>query len=199
MKFLLHITIILFLASCSVVKQKTMNSINMEFGPLPAIPSGDYESEVTLLFRRNMVKDKEILKNFKQADFANKIQPIYVNTNQNTFFGRLRVLLLKLGSNKSGFKLAVDPTYNLALYNLAEQYPEVDYWTNIRVERTVQGRERIIIKLLNRFLAVKRNAYIKTGPETVKIKATGVNIMTDSEFEEYKKSGNYNELDYGIR
>jgi len=181
------------------VKQKTMNSINMEFGPLPAIPSGDYESEVTLLFRRNMVKDKEILKNFKQADFANKIQPIYVNTNQNTFFGRLRVLLLKLGSNKSGFKLAVDPTYNLALYNLAEQYPEVDYWTNIRVERTVQGRERIIIKLLNRFLAVKRNAYIKTGPETVKIKATGVNIMTDSEFEEYKKSGNYNELDYGIR
>jgi len=199
MKFLLHITIILFLASCSVVKQKTMNSINMEFGPLPAIPSGDYESEATLLFRRNMVKDKEILKNFKQADFANKIQPIYVNTNQNTFFGRLRVLLLKLGSNKSGFKLAVDPTYNLALYNLAEQYPEVDYWTNIRVERTVQGRERIIIKLLNRFLAVKRNAYIKTGPETVKIKATGVNIMTDSEFEEYKKSGNYNELDYGIR
>ena len=197
MKYLITFIVLGLLSSCSIVKVKTMNTVQMQFAPLPATPSGDYQSEATLIFRRNMVKDKEILKNFKQGNFTNAIEPIYVNTNQNTLFGKVRVFLFNIwGSERSRLKLASDPTYNLALYNLAEQYPNVDYWTNIRIERTVQGRNRFITKLFNKFRVNKKSPYIKTGPETVKIKATGINIMTDEEYELFKNTDSYNELDY---
>jgi hypothetical protein len=177
MKIYLYLILSLFFASCSTVTSKNLTNLEMKFAPLPAIPSGDYEAEATLSFKRNMVKDKAFLKNYRQASLASKVQKITIDLNQNTLFGKIRVWFYKNGSIKSGLKLASDPTYDLALYNLAEKYPNIDYWTNIRVERKVSGRKRII-----------NGSYIKTGDETVIIKATGVEIMTDEEYETFKKT-----------
>ena len=118
MKLYFYLFIGLFFVSCSSVTTKNMTNIDMQFAPLPAIPSGDYEAEATLIFKKNIIKDKEFLKNYRQASLANQVQKITIDVNQNTLIGKIRVWLLKHGSLKSGLKLASDPTYDLALYNL---------------------------------------------------------------------------------
>jgi hypothetical protein len=81
------------------------------------------------------------------------------------------------------------------------------------VEREVQGRKSVIIATGNalRFSWLtfaslltgnadyilnyqKRDAYIKSGPETVRLVATGVDIMTDEEYEAFKKTSNYDKI-----
>jgi hypothetical protein len=176
------------LSSCSVVKTKSMNTINMKFCPMPAIPKGDYQAEASLEFKRNMVKDREFIKNYKQATVSSQIQPITVNLNQNTILGKIRAWLAKNGSLRSGLKLATDPTYEYAMYKLVEEYPNIDYWTNIRVDREVTGRKSLFIIFSNILLGRKNNPYIKTGTETVKVTATGIDILTDSEYEAFKKT-----------
>lgn len=187
---------LLILQSCSVVNYKSLNTIDVVFAPLPAAPSGDYEAEASLEFKRNRIKNRKNLKEFKQATFSDAVRPVNINLNRNTISGKIKVMLYKLGSQKAGLSLAIDPTYHLALYTLAEKYPYVDYWTNIRVDRTVTGRKRILTQTLNLFRAEKKVAYVKTGIETVKIKATGIEILTDEEFEEFKLSPNYQENIY---
>ena len=194
MKLYIYLFICLFLVSCSSVTTKNLTNIEMQFAPLPAVPSGDYEAEATLVFKRNMIKDKEFLKNYRQASLANKVQKITIDINQNTLIGKIRVWLLKNGSIKSGLKLASDPTYDFALYNLSEKYPNIDYWTNIRIDRTVRGRKSLFIGLMNILTGKRNNVYIKQGPETVKIKATGVEIMTDKEYEDFKNTPEYEKM-----
>lgn len=194
MKLYLYLIFGLFFVSCSSVTTKNLTNLDMKFAPLPAIPSGDYEAEATLIFKRNMVKDKEFLKNYRQASLANKVQKITIDINQNTLIGKIRVWLYKNGSLKSGLKLANDPTYDYALYNLAEKFPNVDYWTNIRVERKVRGRKSLFIGFSNILTGKNNSTYIKSGPETVKIRATGVEIMTDKEYEEFKKTPEYEKM-----
>jgi hypothetical protein len=171
-----------------------MTNIDMQFAPLPAIPSGDYEAEATLIFKKNIIKDKEFLKNYRQASLANQVQKITIDINQNTLIGKIRVWLLKHGSLKSGLKLASDPTYDLALYNLSEKYPNIDYWTNIRIERTVRGRKSLFIGLMNILTGQRNSVYMKSGPEKVKIKATGIEIMTDKEYEDFKTTPEYEKM-----
>jgi hypothetical protein len=77
------------------------------------------------------------------------------------------------GNIRASFRLAADPTYDLALYNLVEKYPSVDYWTNIRVERDVVGRKRIFGRYSNTFY--------KNGIEHVRVTATAVDILSDAE------------------
>jgi hypothetical protein len=213
MKIILFLIISATLFSCSVIKTNSMNVIDVQVGPLPAIPSGDYTAEATITFKRNMVKDKEVLKNYKQASFSSNVEPIYFNLNQKTQAGRKNAQRAKKGKLRAAFKIAADPTYDLAMYNLSENYPLVDYWTNIRVEREIQGRKSVIIATGNalRFSWLtleslltgnadyilnyqKRDAYIKSGPETVRLVATGVDIMTDEEYEAYKKTPNYDKV-----
>ena len=180
--------------ACSAVKTRTLNTIDVKFATMPAIPSGDYEAEATLVFKRNMLKDKEALKNYRQASLSDKVEPINVNINPKTLLGKFRLWRLAHGSIKSGLKLASDPTYDLALFNLAEKYPKVDYWTNIRIERDVRGRKSLYLGLMNMFSKNKQSTYIKTGPEIVKIKATGIDIMTDTEYEAFKKTPQYDNM-----
>ena len=194
MKLYFYLFIGLFFVSCSTVTTKNMTNIDMQFAPLPAIPSGDYEAEATLIFKKNIIKDKEFLKNYRQASLANQVQKITIDINQNTLIGKIRVWLLKHGSLKSGLKLASDPTYDLALYNLSEKYPNIDYWTNIRIERTVRGRKSLFIGLMNILTGQRNSVYIKSGPEKVKIKATGIEIMTDKEYEDFKTSPEYEKM-----
>lgn len=182
--------------SCSIVNYKSLNAIDVVFAPLPAAPSGDYEAEASLEFKRNRIKNRKDLKDFKQATFSDAISPVNINLSRNTLSGKIKAALYKLGSQRAGLSLAIDPTYHLALYNLAEKYPYVDYWTNIRVERTVQGRKRILTQAFNLVRSEKKVAYIKTGIETVKIKAVGIEILTDEEFEKFKLSPDYQENIY---
>ena len=210
MKILLLLVISTALFSCSVIKTKSMNVIDVQVGPIPAVPSGDYTAEATITFKRNMVQDKEVLKNYKQASFSSNVEPIYFNLNQKTQAGKKNAQRALKGKLRAAIKIASDPTYDLALYNLSENYPLVDYWTNIRVEREVQGRKSVVIATGNALriswltLASlltgdadyilsyqKRDAYIKSGPETVRLVATGVDLMTDQEYEAYKKTSKY--------
>ena len=179
---------LVFLSSCSVVKTKTMNTISMKFCPMPAVPKGDYQAEASLVFKKNMVKDKKFLKNYKQATISSNIQPVFINLNQNTLFGKIRAWLAKNGSLRSGLKLATDPTYDYAMYKLVEEYPDIDYWTNIRVDREVTGRKSLFIIFSNIISGRKKSPYIKSGKETVKITATGIDILTDTEYEAFKKT-----------
>ena len=68
MKLYFYLFIGLFFVSCSSVTTKNMTNIDMQFAPLPAIPSGDYEAEATLIFKKNIIKDKEFLKNYTKHD-----------------------------------------------------------------------------------------------------------------------------------
>ena len=155
MKYCIYLFAALSMTACSSVnKIKNLHSIDIKFGSMPAIPSGDYEAEATLVFKRNMLRDRKALKNYRQASLSD----------------------------------------NLALYNLVEKYPKVDYWTNIRVERDVYGRKSLYLVYKNMFSRTKVNPYIKSGPETVKIKATAIDIMTDSEYEAFKKTPQYDNM-----
>lgn len=195
MKYCIYLFAALSMTACSSVnKIKNLHSIDIKFGSMPAIPSGDYEAEATLVFKRNMLRDRKALKNYRQASLSDKVELINFNTNPKTLFGKIRLWLVKRGNIRSGLKLASDPTYDLALYNLVEKYPEVDYWTNIRVERDVYGRKSLYLVYKNMFSRTKVNPYIKSGPETVKIKATAIDIMTDSEYEAFKKTPQYDNM-----
>jgi hypothetical protein len=194
MRYCIYLFVAVTMMACSAVKTRTLNTIDVKFATMPAIPSGDYEAEATLVFKRNMLKDKDALKNYRQASLSDKVEPINVNINPKTLLGKFRLWRLAHGSIKSGFKLASDPTYDLALFNLAEKYPKVDYWTNIRIERDVRGRKSLYLGLINTFSKNKKSTYIKTGPETVKIKATGIDIMTDAEYEAFKKTPQYDNM-----
>ena len=187
---------LLILQSCSVVNYKSLNTVDVVFAPLPATPSGDYEAEASLKFKGNQIEGRKDLKEFKQATFSNAINPVNINLSTNTLRGKIKAKLFKRGSQRAGLSLAVDPTYHLALYNLTEKYPYVDYWTNIRVDRTVKGRKKILSQIYNLLGLESKVTYIKTGTETVKIKATGIEILNDEEFEEFKKSPNYQENIY---
>jgi len=171
-----------------------MNTAEMRFSPMPAIPTGDYEAEATINFKRNIIRDREVLNNYKQGTLSSQIEPIYVNLDQKTLRGKIRTFLLKYGSIRSGLKIASDPTYDLAVYNLTEKYPYVDYWTNIRISREVQGRKSLFVILRNLFSSKKVSPYIKSGPEKVKIVATGIDIMTDAEYEAFKKTPSFNNM-----
>jgi hypothetical protein len=171
-----------------------MNTAEMRFCPMPAIPTGDYEAEATINFKRNIIRDRDVLRNYKQGSLSSQIEPIYVNLDQKTLRGKIRTFLLKYGSIRSGLKIASDPTYDLAVYNLTEKYPYVDYWTNIRVSREVQGRKSLFVILSNLFSSKKASPYIKSGPEKVKIVATGIDIMTDAEYEAFKKTPGFNNM-----
>ena len=196
-KFLIKaVWALLILQSCSVVNYKSLNTVDVVFAPLPATPSGDYEAEASLKFKGNKIEGRKDLKEFKQATFSNAINPVNINLSTNTLRGKIKAKLFKLGSQRAGLSLAVDPTYHLALYNLTEKYPYVDYWTNIRVDRTVKGRKKILSQIYNLLGLESKVTYIKTGTETVKIKATGIEILNDEEFEEFKKSPNYQENIY---
>lgn len=195
MKYCIYLFAALSMTACSSVnKIKNLHSIDIKFGSMPAIPSGDYEAEATLVFKRNMLRDRKALKNYRQASLSDKVELINFNTNPKTLFGKIRLWLVKRGNIRSGLKLASDPTYDLALYNLVEKYPKVDYWTNIRVERDVYGRKSLYLVYKNMFSRTKVNPYIKSGPETVKIKATAIDIMTDSEYEAFKKTPQYDNM-----
>jgi len=193
-KYIYLILGLFFITSCSNVKLKTMNTAEMRFSPMPAIPTGDYEAEATINFKRNIIRDREVLNNYKQGTLSSQIEPIYVNLDQKTLRGKIRTFLLKYGSIRSGLKIASDPTYDLAVYNLTEKYPYVDYWTNIRISREVQGRKSLFVILRNLFSSKKVSPYIKSGPEKVKIVATGIDIMTDAEYEAFKKTPSFNNM-----
>lgn len=57
----------------------------------------------------------------------------------------------------------------------------------------MKGRKKILSQIYNLFSLESKVTYTKTGTEAVKIKATGIEILNDEEFEEFKTSPNYQE------
>lgn len=173
--------LLVLMGSCSdKMHFKTMNYVPIYFDTLWSRPTGDYIAEAELLFKKNVMVDKNQSRNYKQLAFSNRVLPIVIDAQrQNTRRSRRNARRAANGNIRASFRLAADPTYELALYNLVEKYPTVDYWTNIRVERDVEGRR----KLFGRY----SNTYYKNGLEHVKITATAVDIMSDAELLEEKK------------
>ena len=165
-----------------------MHALEIRFCPMPSVPKGDYTAEASLFFKKNMVKDREFASNYKQAVLSSHIKPVKIDGSPKTLFGKIRLWFAKKGLLRSGLKLATDPTYEYALFQLVEKHPNIDYWTNIRVDRTVQGRKSMFILFSNFISGNKNNPYIKTGMETVKITATGIDVLTDAEYEAFKKT-----------
>ena len=173
--------LLILMSSCAdTIHLKTMSYAPIYFDTLLAKPTGDYLAEAELLFKKNVMVDKEQARNYKQLSFSNRVLPVVVDAERkNTFRSRWNARRARNGSIRASFKLAADPTYDLALFNLVEKYPNVDYWTNIRVERDVVGRRRIFGRYSNTFY--------KNGIEHVKITATGVDILSDAEIRELNK------------
>jgi hypothetical protein len=167
--------LVVFFSSCAdTMHFKSMTYVPLRFDTLMAKPTGDYSAEAELMFRKNVMVDKVQSKNYKQLSFSNRVLPVIVDMQrQNTFRSRWNAMRARNGNIRASFRLAADPTYDLALYNLVEKYPSVDYWTNIRVERDVVGRKRIFGRYSNTFY--------KNGIEHVRVTATAVDILSDAE------------------
>jgi hypothetical protein len=217
MKLIICFSILsLFLFSCKdTFYSNSTTYIPIVFDTIPSVPKGDFSATATLKFKQNALVDKDQVKAYKQLALVPKVnygawgvtggnassgaQLIGVNNlnGAGTWKERRNLKRAKRGNIRSTARLASDPTYDRALYELIEAHPEIDYWTNIRVSRKVQGRNSWVLKrkkqLAQRFpngwLGSYANAstYIKTGEETVTVTATGVDMLTD---EELKKQNN---------
>jgi|LauGreDrversion4_2_1035121.scaffolds.fasta_scaffold131248_2 hypothetical protein len=171
----------LLLSSCSdKLSFNSMTYVPLYFDTLTVQTSGNYTATATLEFKKNVMVTKDQTKNYKQMVFSNRVVPVMIDPSKNnTLRSRFNQMRSKRGNLKASFKLASDPTYDLALYNLVEMYPYVDYWTNIKVNRTVVGRKKLIGR--------SKGSYYKNGPETVTIYATGIDILSDEQLEEIKR------------
>lgn len=180
-KYIIIFLLGIVLSSCSdKIHFNSMTYVPLYFDTLTVQTSGDYTATATLEFKKNVMVNKDQSKSYKQMVFSNRVMPVIVDqAKNNTLRARFNQLRSRRGNVKASFKLAADPTYDLALYNLVEQYPYVDYWTNIRVERTVVGRTRIIGRY--------KGSYFKNGPETVVIHATGIDILSDEQLMQIKR------------
>jgi hypothetical protein len=144
---------------------------------------------------------KDQVKAYKQLSLVKKIdyfssngsrgaELISLNGDVKTWKQRRNVRRAAKGNLRAAARIASDPTYDLALYNLIEAHPEIDYWTNIRVKRTCQGKKNYSISVLNFFLPkakkIENPPLIKTGEETVTVTATGIDMLTDEELQKKK-------------
>lgn len=197
---------------CSCKDTFYLNSstyIPIVFDTIPSVPKGDFTATVTLKFKQNALVDKDQVKSYKQLALIPKInygawgatggnaskgaQAIGINDlkGAGTWKERRNLKRALKGNIRSSARLAADPTYDRALYELIEAHPEIDYWTNIRVSRKVQGRTSWLLerkKQLARMFPNSRigayanaSSYIKTGEETVTVTATGIDMLTDDE------------------
>jgi hypothetical protein len=196
MKKLLFFLPVMLLGLTSCLDTYHVNNTNyvpVVFEAMPAISRGEFKATATLTFKRNIMVTKEQVKDYKQLTLVAHQQgtdaKVTINDNNQGLRAAFNRWRAKRGNLRATSKLANDPTYDKALYSLIEANPNIDYWTNIRVERVVHGRKLWLNSLLNKFgkgTKVLPN-YIKTGDETVTVKATGLDLLTDKEMEEMNK------------
>ena len=145
-------------ASLSTSCVSTFHLKNKTYAPLvfdtiTAKLDGNFTAEASLEFRFGAVKNNDYKRNFKQ---------LYMSE-----YGYATNLTGKVGSmwnyRKAMLATRKDPTYNLALYNLAEKYPNIDYWTNIRVERTVHRKRSVLLGFLIKYLNITTHIPLKTS------------------------------------
>ncbi len=188
MKIVLYFCFIGFmLFSCvSTYHVKSISHIPLVFDTISAKVAGTYSAEAEMDFSFFGRVSSKYKKEFKQLQMSEYVSNDGVQTN---FFTMLK--------NIKGKNKVVDPTYNLALFSLSEKYPNIDYWTNIKVDRVVKKRKSalltyltvipnfygnfpniITLGLLDIPVHVK-SPYFRVGKEKVKITATGIELINN--------------------
>jgi hypothetical protein len=197
------IAAVVSLSSCThTFHLNSLTHIPIYFDTIPAISRGDFTAKAELTFKKNVMVSKEQVKDYKQLALIPKndfgtggnaslgAMPILVNTSNNkTAKARRNQRRAAKGNIRAMARIAADPTYDKALFELVSANPNIDYWTNIRVQRIVQGRKSLALvlkKLLSKSSNSNQSVFIKNGVEVVTIKATGIDLLTDKELDNSK-------------
>ena len=118
---------------------------------------GNLTSFTALTSSRSFAVSNKYITTFRYDGVNDLVQgPMYLGEQNPGFFGKLKKIFNGLNPNA----LIKDYAMDFALFALMEKYPDMDYFTNVQIERykTMSG---------------------KKTTETLKIKAHGIELKTD--------------------